>query len=241
VLWVTIANLAYRLLGFPLLPLFKVTFNAFHAWCHFVLNGLVYSWLTSILGWMWYGSVWLASWVFPLVPWRPRIVVPGWWSDLALVSLALTRVFQSADLIVPRHIRAEAEGQMTDQLWAEIQSVEGRFWGALHRFFHRINALIWEGIGALTDPDTTLTRAQTFRVFVRRVLISLAGSVLLWGFIRLPGYVIHVFAARHLSSPMVLVRRRLFKYFSLNLLGAVAATLMFVVVNAWLAGWLEPA
>jgi len=240
VLTVTISNVAYGIFGFKLLPVFKVTFDAFHAWCHFILHIFVFSWLTYFLEWLWYGLIWFCSWFLPIIPWRPRIIIPGLVTDVALVSLALTRVFQSADLIVPRPIRVEAESKMTSELWDEIQRAEGPFWGPVHRFVERTNAGIWNWIDAihrfLTYPIRGFAKSSTL---VRRVLISLAGSVLLWGFIRLTGYMINVLAARHLCSPIMIVRRRFFKYFGINLLGAIAATAMFIVLNAWLAEWME--
>jgi len=126
VLAVTISNLVYQLFGFTLVPVLKVSFDAFHQWCQWILHTLVFSWVTALLGWLWYGGVWIASWVLPVIPWRLEISVPGIVTDFALVSLALTRVFLSADLIVPRPVRAKAEGQMTRDLWADIERVEGR-------------------------------------------------------------------------------------------------------------------
>lgn len=241
VVLVTISNVAYGIFGFTLLPIFKVSFDAFHAWCHFILHMFVFSWLTYSLEWLWYGLIWLCSWFVPIIPWRPQIIIPGLLTDVALVSLAFTRVFQSADLIVPRPTRAEAERKMTHELWDQIQRAEGPFWGPVHRFLDRTNAGIWNLIDwinrLLTYPIRDFPKTSTL---VRRVLTSLAGSVLMWGFIRLAGYIINVLAARHLSSPIMIVRRRFFKYFALNLLGAIAATAIFFVLNGWLADYTAP-
>jgi hypothetical protein len=57
----------------------------------------------------------------------------------------------------------------------------------------------------------------------------------MWGFMRLGGYLINVYACRHLTSSIMDVRRRFFKYFGLNLFGAIGTTLVFIVVNGWLA------
>lgn len=62
----------------------------------------------------------------------------------------------------------------------------------------------------------------------------------MWGFIRLGGYVINVCVARSVMSPIMILRRQFFKYFALNLLGAIGATLIFIVLNGWLAEWAEP-
>ncbi|MEO6024606.1 MAG: hypothetical protein ABIP64_16130 [Burkholderiales bacterium] len=119
-LMVTFSNIAYKLFGFRLVPIVKIAFETFHDWCHLLMQVLVFSWLTFSIEWMWYGFTWLASLLMPIIPWRPHISIPGLVTDIALVSLAFTRVFQSADLIVPRAVREEAERGMTDHLWHEF-------------------------------------------------------------------------------------------------------------------------
>jgi hypothetical protein len=129
---------------------------------------------------------------------------------------------------------------MTTDLWEEIEIAEGSFWGPVHRFLDRANAKIWKLIEAIQRTLCyPLHSFPKFCLVVRLVLITLAGSALMWGFIRLGGYLINVCAARHLTSPIMEVRKRFFKYFSLNLLGAIAATLIFIVLNGWLAEWME--
>ncbi|CAG0941488.1 hypothetical protein BROC_01471 [Candidatus Brocadiaceae bacterium] len=228
---VTISNMVYGIFGFTLLPIFKDSFDAFHAWCHYLLYIFVFSWLTYSLEWLWFALTWLCSLIVPIIPWRPQIFIPGLVSDLALVSLAFTRVFLSADLIVSRSIRAEAENNMTPEMWNEIQMVEGRFWGSIHRFVERANAGIWRAIESIAYP---FRRFHKLYGYIRRVLIGLAGSVLMWGFIRLTGYIINVLAAGHLSSPIMIVRKKFMKYFLLNLLAAITASAIFFLLNGWL-------
>ncbi len=232
---VSISNIAYGFFGFTLIPIVKVNFEAFHAFCQYVLHIFVFSWLTYSLEWLWFALIWLCSQIVPIIPWRIHIIIPGVVKDIALVSLAFTRVFQSADMIVPRPIRAEAENNMTSELWSEIQNVEGSFWGPVHRFFDRTNARIWKMIDLvhhiLTYP---IRRFPKLCALIRGVLISLAASILMWGFIRLAGYIINVVAAGHLSSPIMIVRKKFFNYFLLNLLAAIAVSAVFFVVNGWL-------
>lgn len=241
ILVVTFSNVAYQIFGFRLIPIFRTAFDAFHEGCHFVLHILVYSWLTYFLEWAWYGLMWLCSLLTPIVPWRPHIVIPGIVTDIALVSLAFTRVFQSTDLIVPRADREAAERAMTSNQWEEIQTVEGRFWGPLHRSLERTNARVWhliDGIQSIaTHPLRSFPKLQ--RV-CRALLITGAATVLMWGFIRLGGYLINVSVCRRLTSPIMTVRKRFFRYFGLNLVGAIVATAVFIVVNGWLAEWTEP-
>lgn len=238
---VTFSNVAYKIIGIRLIPIFETAFDAFHDWCHFALHIIVYSWLTFLVEWAWYGLVWLLSLLTPIVPWRPHIVVPGIVTDVALVSLALTRVFQTTDLIVPRSDREAAEEAMTRDQWEEIETVEGPFWGPMHRFLHRTNARVWQLIETILPiasfPFRSFSRIQKA---IRALLITIAGTVFMWGFIRVGGYLINVYACRRLSSPIMNVRRRFFRYFCWNMIGGIVAASAFIVVNGWLAEWTAP-
>ena len=241
VLVVTISNLTYQIFGFKLIPIVKTAFDAFHDWCQLVLHLLVFSWVTYCLEFIWHGLTWIASLVSPIIPNWPNITVPSLVTDIALVSLAFTRVFQSADLIVPRKDREEAESKMTPALWKEIELAEGPFWGPIHRFLDRTNARVWRLIEAIqrivTFPFRRFLRCYAL---LRPLLVTLAGSILMWGFIRLGGYVINIYAAGRLKSPIMVVRRKFFKFFGLSLLGAIVSTLLFILFNGWIAEWMEP-
>ena len=241
VLVVTISILTHKIFGFRLIPVVKTAFDAFHDFCHFIMSVLVFSWLTYFLKSVWYAITWIISRLFPVIPWWPHIIIPPLVTDIALVSLAFTRVFQTADLIIPRNIRENAEKSMTPAQWKQIERVEGRFWGPVHRFLDRTNAGIWKLIDiaqrAITFPFRNSRRYVTL---VRRVLITIAGAVFMWGYIRLAGYLINVPAAGHLKSPIMIVRTRFLRNFGLSLLGAIVATAFFFLCNGWVAEWLEP-
>jgi hypothetical protein len=240
ILAITFSNVAYRLFGFRLIPIVKTGFDAFHNWCHVLLHLLVYSWLTYCLEWAWYGLGWLGSLLAPIIPWRPHIVIPGIVTDIALVSLAFTRVFQSTDLVVPRQEREAAEKAMTPAQWKEIQAIEGPFWGPIHRALDYTNARVWHLINRIQEFITYPIRGfPRVHRLARALLITVAATVFMWGFIRLAGYLINVYKCRKLTSPIMIVRNRFFRYFGLNFLGAVGATVAFIVVNGWLAEWTE--
>jgi len=241
ILTVTISNLTFKIFGFRLIPVIKTVFDAFHEFCHLIMRLLVFSWFTYCLESIWYGLTWLCSLLLPIIPWRPHITIPGLVTDIALVSLAFTRVFQTSDLIIPRPVREEAENNMIPDLWEEIELVEGPFWGPVHRFLHRTNAGIWKLIDTVQRVLIYPFRASPkYSIFVRRLLITIAAAVLMWGYIRFAGYVINVCKARHLTAPIMTVRKRFFKYFSFNLLGAIGATVIFFLFNGWVAEYLEP-
>lgn len=239
VLTLTLANLVHRVFGIALLPFFQATFDAFHKWCHIVLHVLVFSWVTALAEWCWYGITWVGSLLLPIIAWRPQLVIPPVVSDISLVSVAFTRVFSSTDLIVPRVQRATAENAMTPERWEEIQNLEGRFWGPIHRFLERVNAGIWQLIDRLQSiiPAGRFARVRTA---TRAVSIGLAGAALLWGFIRLAGYLINLSMARRSKAPIMAIRRRFFRYFALNFLGACLTVAVFFILNAWLADLLAP-
>lgn len=241
VLVVTISNFTYKVFQFRLIPIVKTALDAFHDWCHLILQTLVFSWVTYFLEWIWYGFTWLCALLLPVIPWRPQITIPGLITDLALVSLAFTRVFQGTDFVIPRSVREQAENNMSPDQWKDIENVEGPFWGPIHRFLDRTNAGIWNLIDKIERLITyPIRRFPRLIAFIRPTLKSLAASILMWGFIRLAGYLINVPKGRHLGSPIMSVRERFLKFFGISLLGAIVATFIFFVVNGWVAEWLEP-
>jgi hypothetical protein len=233
---VTVSNFLYGIFHFALVPIFEVSFNSFHTFCQLIVQCLIYSWLIYIISSIFYHTMAIISIVFPIVPWWPKLAVPGWVVDIALLSAAITRVFQATDLIVPRSIRAEAESEMTPVMWNDIHAAEGSIWGPIHRSIEGVNAGIW----ALVDG------AQIIMVFpirrfilqrhvniIRQVLIVLAGFVFMWEYIRLSGYFVNLLNCWRLSSPLMRMRKKLFKFFCANLVGALAVSGIFFVVNGW--------
>lgn len=174
VLTLTLANFVHRVFGIALLPFFQATFEAFHKWCHIVLHVLIFSWVTALAEWCWYGITWVGSLLLPIVAWKPNLVIPPLVSDISLVSVAFTRVLSSTDLIVPRDQRREAEGAMTPEQWEEIQKLEGRIWGPIHRFLERLNNGIWRLIERL-QALVPVGRFPRVRSIIRAVLIGFGG------------------------------------------------------------------
>lgn len=234
--WLAISNLTIRVFKPPLLPFLQATFEIFHQWCRFLLEIFVLSWLLPIAEAVSFSLIWVVCLFLPVRPWWPDITVPAAAIDVALVSIAFTRVFSSVDLIIPRDERAAAEAAMTKEQWALIPATEGPIWGPLHRFVERINASIWKWIELLITPLRSLPGILVS--IARALLIGIAGSVLMWGFIRLAGYLINVLACRRLDVPVMRIRRRFLGFFGKVLLGAVLGTAAFIVGNGWAADWL---
>lgn len=230
----TITNWFYRIFHFDLAPIFEYSIGIFHDFFHFILSLFVYSWLTKLIELILYGLLWISSWITPLIPWRIQITIPELYTDFALLSLAITRVFASADLSVPRSKRADAENQTTQAQYDEIDKSEGLFWSTIHKSVHFIGAQIWNLIDWLHSILIyPFPNSPKFHKIVRSILKSLAASVLFWGFIRPIGYIINLIASRKLSSPIMNVRREVFRYFSLYLFAAIVASGIFFLVNGW--------
>lgn len=230
--WVTISYVAHRL-GFKMPGVFETTFDAFHEWAHIVLDVFVFSWVTYCLEWLWYGFTWLCSLVLPVIPWRPQLLVPDAVIDFALVSLVLTRVFGSTDVLVPRAEREQAAH--TPELKKQEREIEGPFWGRIHRALDDYNRWVYNFRDWLLKPFdwrplVWIPRVQTI---AKLVLTGLAGAVLMQGFVRFAGYSVNLYACRGWKCPMLEVRRRVYRYFWLNFLGAIGAFLVFY----WASGW----
>lgn len=240
VLTVSISLITHKIFGFRLIPQVKLTFEAFHEFIHDIMHLLVFSWLSYSLESLWYWITLICSIFLPVIPWRPQITIPSVIADIAFVSLAFTRVFRATDLQIPRHLRAIAERQMKEGGWKQIELVEGRFWGPIHRFLHRTNAAIWHLIDATQKLLLRLLHLpRKYRAFLRCALITFVGAVFMWGYIRLAGYLINVSKAGHLDLEIMKIRRRFLKTFGWNLLGAIVATGLFFLYNGWVAEWLE--
>ena len=241
VLVVSISNITLRIFGFRLIPQVKTAFEAFHEFFHDIMHLIVFSWLTYSLESLWYGFTFVCSILLPIIPWRPYITIPPLVADIALVSIAFTKVFRTTDLLIPRKDRAKAEDHMTDALWRQIDRVEGPFWGPIQRFLDRTNAKIWYLIDAIQRFLAKLFRVpRRYEKYIRYALIALAGAVFMWGYVRLAGYLINVYKARNLTSPIMIIRKRFLRQFGLSLLAAIVATLLFILCNGFVAEWLEP-
>jgi hypothetical protein len=233
---VTISNLLYGIFHFPLIPIFEISFNAFPAFCQLLVEYLIYSWLIYIISWAFYCTLMVISIFLPVVAFWPQIVVPGWIVDAALLSAAITRVFQATDLVVPRSARAAAENEMTPAMWNDIHAAEGSFWGPIHRSIEKVNSSIWalvDGAQAIIIYPFRSVISQHYANIIRQIVIVIAGFVFMWGYIRLSGYFINLAKCRKLSSPIMIVRKRLSKFFGAVLIGALIVSGMFFVVNGW--------
>ena len=236
-LTVGFSNFAYNILGFSFFPLAEYTFQQFHVFCRILLHILVFSWALPIADWTVYAITAILSVFAPIRPWLPEFQLPSWWGDLALLSLVLNRVFQTTDLIVPRSERAEAELNTTQDMRKGISESEGLIGSTLHNFFHEINHRIWQSIDLIETLTLSIFKMFSGNLFfksaIRRILISLASIIFMWGFIRLSGYIINLIFAWKFDAPIMRVRVRLFKFFIANALGAAFATAFFIFLSGW--------
>lgn len=240
VLTISLISLAKTLFGYQFIHIFDISFASFHAFFHLILHVLVFSWLIFLMKLAFYSLLKVASLFADIKPFWPHIVFPVWISDFAFVSLALTRVFQTTDLVVPRAERAKAESQMNPDLWIEIEIAEGPFWGSIHKFLDHTNARIWHVVDRIKDVLIwPFPRREKYSLLARRIAIALLGVVFFWGYIRLAGYIINIIGSRSVSSPIMITRRKFFRFFCIHFVGAVAATVLFIVMNGWLIDYLN--
>lgn len=226
-LFITIANVLYQIFEFELIPLFKSPLDTIHFWGH----KFIFSWVSSFLNYIANGLIWLYSQLLSIIPWRIHCEIPELLTDFSLVSLALTRVFNSADLYVPRSARAKAEDKSTPEELENIYKVEGKFWGSIHKFLEYVNEKIWGLLSRITSSLNKIFKNAIMNSFLEKFFKSLAGIFLFWGFIRISGYIINGIAARKLRVPIMGARKKLMKFYWINLLGAIALAFLFFILN----------
>jgi hypothetical protein len=228
---VNITDFVYREFGLRLSEFFVSKLDVFHAFLHWLLSILVFSWLKYLLGLLWYSCTWIASLLFSVMPWFPDIFFPGWVSNLMLISLVVSRLFDSAYQYVPRELRRKAEEETTKEMEGKIYRQLGH-WGPLWWLTQLKTKLIWK----LVDwGDNILTRRVAGfalpHFFARGFVKALAAAVFLWGLTRLIGYCIIVMKVGNLTYPIIQVRRKVFRYFCISFVAAMIASSTFFMVK----------
>jgi hypothetical protein len=134
--------------------------------------------------------------------------------------------------MVPRTEREKAEAAMNTELWTEIKKTEGAILGTAHQFLEHINKMIWHFVNNFERLLNIFSqRIPKLKKISKRLSMYLAGFFLMWGYIRISGYIINILSASKLSSPIMIVRKRMMKHFVLNLLFAIIATALFYILN----------
>lgn len=229
---VTMAYLIDEWFDPPLLSVFDDSFEIFREWIRGVLYWTVMKWVAALLAILWYCLLLILSSMFHVAPYLPEIPIPDWLLDMSAVSLILTRVFQGVDLAIPRSIQAYAESRMPANWREELWKQEGPIWGRIHRCFDVTNALIWKVI-----ESTAKRSGGSCRRIVRLILIGVASVGLFWGFIRLGGYVVNLWAARHIDSPVMANRRKFARFYVSLLLTALVCVALFFLYSGWVLDW----
>ncbi|MGF2411078.1 MAG: hypothetical protein ACQUYJ_02060 [Ferruginibacter sp.] len=224
-----------RFFDIKLLPVVALSLEAFHQFCHAILHFFVFSWVIAAVKIIVYALLWLLSHFTSVLPHWPHISICLLYTDLALVSLALTRIFRSADIVVPRSEREMAEAAMSKQDWKNIEVAEGVFWGSIHRIVEGINKWIWKFINRLHRFISRPIKKYTIiSDYIYYFIVTIAASVFMWGFIRLTGYLINIIASRQLQSPIMKTRRKFFRHFLLFFAGALICAIIFAYANGFL-------
>lgn len=224
---VTLLNWVHALLGIRLIPVFEKTVSGFRSFIHYTLDLLFFQWITLAIDWLIYFATLLLSKLFQISPYLPDFQIPGWFMDLAIISIALLRVFESAYLVVPRSDRESAYSMTTEEHYKAIDIAQGIFWGRIHSLSHIANEWLWK----LTDfIRIRIFRSEESRI-VRLIVIEILGGLLMWGFIRLIGYLVNVPLTLNIEAPVLAIRRKVFFVFCVCLCTAIFGIVLFYIVN----------
>lgn len=231
----TLSNVLHEAFGFTLVELFDSALNTFHNFCRALLDWTVFFWARPLVELIIHVPIYLANIVLGASFEYPRIRIAPWYIDLSMLSLALTRVFDGADLVVPRNERAKAEEAMPSNWKSDMYLHEGKLWGGVHRVSDNLTAIIWNAVDIMEKLIWILTKNARIGRLARTLFIAIFGAILWWGYIRLFGYILNISASRGVDSPIMRVRRKLFKNFGYQLLAAVCACAVFLIINGFFA------
>ncbi|WP_149275823.1 hypothetical protein [Pareuzebyella sediminis] len=227
VIW-TFTNFIEQKFNFYIVPPIEYTLLIFRDFAHRFLDFFVFSWLNLLMAYIAYGFTTMCSWVFPIYPVLPKVVIPDILKDLAIVSIALTRIFNSADEEVTKEQRIEGEKRTTQAQKSNIFKVEGWLFGSIHWWVQHANKYIWNLVNAIVKKLRFIPYSKKI---IKPLIFSIISSITFWGFIRFIGYTINVVLARKLDYPNMIVRKRYFRFYMLFLITAIIATAFFFIAN----------
>jgi hypothetical protein len=234
-LWLTFVNYFHR--WFPLLPVFDHALAAFRAVCHAILKILVLSWFTFLLDCIWFATLWIVNFFWPMVMEFPRIAVPPWLIDLLLISIAFAKVFDRAEDIVSFQRRDEAERHTNPDEMNAMSQKEGTIFGSIHDATTVLNALNWRVTNTTSQFVGMVIRrvfpsSRVYEIFEKVCFVTIRG-LLMGGIIRFVGYTIHIGFTGGLHNPILEARRVFFCAFLLLLLVSSLACAIFFVINGY--------
>ena len=232
----------YVLFEPPLLPIFNTSLIAFRAAWHFALDVFVFSWLRPLLASIWYLLLWIVALVFPVTPIWCEISIPQWYKDLLLLSIALPKIFERTEEVLPFSVRDNADKITTKEEKKLMWATEGWFWGRLHRPVEYANLIIWHIANKISFcvlvTSRCVFRIENVAVFLRDAIFILVRSIFMGGIIRFIGYAINVIKCWNLHLPLLEVRKVFFGSFLVLLLSASMAVFIFIIANGYALDYL---
>ena len=127
------------------------------------------------IDWIYYCVTLFLSLFLSVIPFLPNLHVAEWFMNLAFISIALLKVFESSYLVVPKPERENAYKATTKEQLVLIDQAQGTFWGPIHKLTHVTNEFLWN--------STDFIRGRVFRAekssIVRLIVIEIFGGLVL--------------------------------------------------------------
>lgn len=232
-LFVTITNFVHGLYPLPLMPVFDKTLMGFHQFTHWVLDTFLFSWIKMSAAYAWFAITTALSHVFPgIVPVLPRVVIPDWYKDIALVSMVLfaswnraSDLFETPEDTAPHELSAAERWSLSTTTRANI--VLTAMLLGISIAFHRAA----KSLGAATF---FVTRSKFISGSVERAVnVGLAGVCLI-GLLLFFSMTVSSFQTRQFSQAEPI--RHFVRTMWFTLLSAVLSSVIFFVANGYQVG-----
>jgi hypothetical protein len=223
-----------------MLPIFESTFDAIRTYVHLGLEWMFFHWIALALSLVVYFGMLLASVFLPVIPYMPDLSFPKWSKDLALLSIIILRIFESAYFVIPRQKRDAARANTTPEQFAAIKQAQGPFWGRIHYHIDKTNRQLYDVTDWITyrlqAPCRSLGWDENHKISrsIRRLVRELFGGVLMQGYIRFAGYLVYLPRTWRVEGPTVKSIKETFLYFWVSLIAAGFAAGLWFWGNAYL-------
>lgn len=239
-LTITISNFLLKYLSTNDTTVIKIVFNEIQFYIHSISYLLLYSWSTFIYSKLFYFVTVLLSLFLPITPKTPHIIIPIFVTNILVLSIIITRIFQNTDYLIPREERAKIENSTSKEQFREIFKIEGKLWGKIHEKLEEINRKYYQIIESIhTKLLFNFSNESLYSKIIRSLLIG-AGGIFLWGYIRLAGYIINLIGARKLKFPILEMRRKFFKHFIKIMIFAIVTSVIIVLLNNYIVQKIHP-
>ena len=225
--------------GFRMLPVFERTFDEVRRLLHFCMEWLFYHWIAMAFDYAWYCVSLALSVFFPIVPYLPDISIPSYVKEAGFISIIILRVFESAYLAVPRAERDAARAMTTDEQVENIEISMGKL-RPLHHHLHETNRAFYDFSDWLILKLSSLFKSHGLAegnlvaIGIRKAIREIYGGMMMFGYVRLAGYIIYVPGTWSIDAPTTRTIRKTFTFFVFCAVVALIAAMVFFWGNSFL-------